>query len=176
MVFDPELVSPVAAAAAMEAELLDGRSDPNADCFPERPRPVRNGQRNRFNLESLSAFCADANGVTYEWGSQNRINNADECAEFCVNGVPNDSLYDALRGFEYNCGSTACRCLYDQGSINSANSRSFRDSNYNNRSTKGRGSIKRLSGKRTTSFACYKRVGSELLEEDDVTSSLRGRN
>jgi len=72
--------------------------------------------------------------------------------------------------------SIILRSLYDQGSINSANSRSFRDSNYNNRSTKGRGSIKRLSGKRTTSFACYKRVGSELLEEDDVTSSLRGRN
>ncbi|KAL7468748.1 hypothetical protein ACHAXS_008976, partial [Conticribra weissflogii] len=104
MVFDPEMLSPVEAAAAMEAELLES----NDDCFPERPRPVRNGQRNRFNLESLNAFCADANGVTYEWGSQNRINNADECAEFCVNGVPNDSLYNALRGFEYNCGSTVC--------------------------------------------------------------------
>ncbi len=105
MVFDPEMLSPVEAAAAMEAELLES----NDDCFPERPRPVRNGQRNRFNLESLNAFCADSNGVTYEWGSQNRINNADECAEFCVNGVPNDSLYNALRGFEYNCGSTVCR-------------------------------------------------------------------
>jgi len=106
-VYDPELGSPQEAAAAMEAELLNVMEDDI--CYPDRPRPVRDGQRNRFNLLELSAYCEDSNGITYEWGGENGMDTADDCAEFCVVDVPEEALYQVLRGFEFNCGSGECR-------------------------------------------------------------------
>ncbi|KAL7460673.1 hypothetical protein ACHAXS_001116 [Conticribra weissflogii] len=139
-------------------------------CYNDRPRPVRNGERNRFNLQRLDAYCADSDGITYEYGDMNRINNADDCAEFCVNGVTSETLYRALRGFENDCGARTCRCLYDEGTITNDNSQDFRSGNWENRSRKGRGSIARLSNVRGTTYACYKRVGSEMVS--DVLQSM----
>ncbi|KAL7472763.1 hypothetical protein ACHAXS_013128, partial [Conticribra weissflogii] len=89
--YDAQLGSPQDAAAAMEVEILNVMEDDI--CYPDRPRPVRDGQRNRFNLMELGAYCEDANGITYEWGGEDGMNTADDCAEFCVVDVPEEALY-----------------------------------------------------------------------------------
>ena len=103
-IFEPVFDSSAAAASAMNEELAEVA----AECYPERPRPVRNGERNRFNLERLNSVCVDDNRITYEWGQFNKIDGADACAEECINSV-NNKLYTSTRGFEYDCKAQFCR-------------------------------------------------------------------
>ena len=88
------------------------------------------------------------------------VDNFSECAELCVNNVPESlATDDAFRGYDYYCTSRRCSCLYDAGTLDNRNSGRFDRTNRNER---GRGSI---SGT-TRKAACYcgKLVGAELLE------------
>ena len=104
-VFEPVFDSSAAAAAsAMNEEL----GEVEAECYPDRPRPVRDGERNRFNLVRLNSLCLDEDAITYEWGQFDNIDGGDACAEACINSVE-DSLYINTRGFEYDCDAQFCR-------------------------------------------------------------------
>ena len=50
------------------------------------PRPVRNGQRYRFNLVDggRNAQCVDEDNLLYEYGEFRYVNNFENCASVCV--------------------------------------------------------------------------------------------
>ena len=67
--------------------------------------------------------------------------------------------------------------LYDEGTVTNTNEKVFDSSNYTTRSRKGQGSISGTEKTRSNeSFACYKLVGAEFLEDVAQMSRLRGRN
>ena len=118
--------------------------------------------RMKFNLFQTDAECVDSDGISYERGSFDDVDDAEECADMCVNVAEGDLSVD-LRGFTYNCDSMTCDCLYDEGTIDDKTGRSFDNSNYKNKSRKGKGSITRST--RQNDAFCYKLVGMELSEE-----------
>ena len=124
------------------------------------PRPVRDGQRFRFSLEGSNARCVDNRDRAYEFGQFDNTNRFSDCAEKCVNETPNDlATSDTFRGFDFDCNRRTCRCLYDEGTLDSRNSGRF---DRTNRNENGRGSISGTS--RRTYFYCGILVGAELIE------------
>mmetsp|Transcript_6125 Transcript_6125/g.15284 ORF Transcript_6125/g.15284 Transcript_6125/m.15284 type:complete len:185 (-) Transcript_6125:149-703(-) len=136
------------------------------DCIPDDSIRIQSKtahkSRMKFNLFESDAECADSNDYLYERGSFDNVKDAGECADMCVNTADSDLSID-LRGFEYDCDTMVCGCLYDEGTIDNDTSRSFDRSNHMNRNVKGRGSITK-SIRKYDSF-CYKLVGMELSEE-----------
>lgn len=128
----------------------------------DRPRPVRNGQRFRFNLvDSGGSQCVDSRDRRYEWGEFGSCKNFSQCAEYCVNNTPQGLVFDgSFRGYDFDCARRSCRCLYDSGTLDGRNSARFDRSN---RNESGRGSISSTS--RKTSYYCGKLVGAEAVEE-----------
>lgn len=128
-------------------------------CVPDdRPRPVRNGVRFRFNMNGEDQICTDKNSNLYEYGEFSGVVDSNECAEKCVNGVKSD-LASALRGFDYGCSDAVCRCLYDNGTLDNRTGDSF---NRTNKNYVGKGSI--TSTTKKNSYYCFKLVGAEMDE------------
>eukprot|EP00571_Detonula_confervacea_P013757 CAMPEP_0172297516 /NCGR_PEP_ID=MMETSP1058-20130122/507_1 /TAXON_ID=83371 /ORGANISM="Detonula confervacea, Strain CCMP 353" /LENGTH=175 /DNA_ID=CAMNT_0013006677 /DNA_START=48 /DNA_END=575 /DNA_ORIENTATION=+ len=125
----------------------------------ERPRPVRSGDRYRFNLMDSDAQCADANSDLYEYGEFNNAKDSSACAKFCVNEV-NDYLAGELLGFDFDCREQTCRCLYSRGTLDGQRSYSFQRTNTR---LQGEGGIEKTRSK--TEFFCFRLVGTELLED-----------
>lgn len=126
----------------------------------ERPRPIRDGQRFRFNLVDEDAQCVDIYGRTYQWGQFNNCQSFSECADLCVNNAPGSlAANGSFRGYDFDCEQSVCRCLYDSGTLNNKNSGRF---NRVNRNEPGRGSISGATRKKYS--YCGKLVGAEFLE------------
>lgn len=128
----------------------------------DRPRPVRDGQRFRFNLvDSGDAQCVDDQDRGYEWGEFGSCTNFSECAERCVNDTLGDLAFaGGFRGFDFDCSNRRCRCLYDAGTLDSRNSGRFDRSD---RNLPGEGSISGTA--RRSSYYCGKLVGADAVEE-----------
>jgi len=102
-----------------------------------RPRPVHNGERFRFNLLTISSAynnksgsCQNINKLSYEYGMFINVTDFSDCASKCVQDTPDElvsygTLYGSFRGYEYNCLSKECRCLYDENTLNVDNSDNF---------------------------------------------------
>ncbi|KAL7523401.1 hypothetical protein ACHAXR_000772 [Thalassiosira sp. AJA248-18] len=148
---------------ALRAQVDEAKS---RNCVPnERPQAQNNKAdktRFRFNLEESDSVCADKNGVEYEWGEFENVDDSDECAKMCATKTQT-SLANVLRGFNFNCYDFACQCLYDQGTLDRDNSRDFDNSNYTTRTQKARGSITKTV--RDDGYYCFKMVSRELTEE-----------
>lgn len=134
---------------------------PTSECVDdERPRADRNGERFRFNLVKSDAQCVDNRDRNYEWGEYNKVDNFSACAELCVNNTPESLVTGGtFRGYDYDCDSRLCRCLYDAGTLDSRNSGRFERTNRNGT---GEGSISDTTQKR--SYYCAKLVGAEFLD------------
>ena len=133
-------------------------------CVPDdRPRPVRNGERFRFNLEGANAVCVDTNGNLYEYGQFNNVDNSSDCGDACVNNVSSD-LSSALLGFDFHCANRICQCLYSSGTLNSQNRGAF--DSYDT-SLPGKGSISGTTP--SQGFYAFKLVGAE--SEDAIITS-----
>merc|ERR1712127_582652 len=127
----------------------------------DRPRPVRDGQRFRFNLVERDSQCTDDRSRLYEWGRFNGCENFSECADLCVNNVPSSLAFDgSFRGYDFDCDRMTCSCLYDANTLDSRNGSRF---DRTNRNEPGRGSISGTT--RKTGMYCGKLVGAELLED-----------
>lgn len=143
-------------------ELLDIDNGPTPeDCVDDdRPRPVRKGQRFRFKLVDSDAQCVDKRDRLYEWGQFEDVENFSECAELCVNSVPETlATGGSFRGYDFNCRSGTCNCLYDEGTLDNRNSGRFTRTN---RNEPGSGSISDTTVKKSS--YCGKLVGAEFLE------------
>ena len=161
----------LAAAGSASANKLNGAlraqvteaNNPPADCVPDtRPQTqskTAHKTRFRFNYEKSNAVCADAEGVTYEWGMFEDVGNSDDCAQMCTNSVPT-SLANVLLGFNFDCADSTCECLYSEGTLTPSNSKEFDSSNYQTRSSKGRGSVTKTVEEKNV--YCFKLVGTEL--------------
>ncbi|KAL7554583.1 hypothetical protein ACHAWF_019045 [Thalassiosira exigua] len=140
-------------------------------CIPnDSPRTRRRGQRYRFELVRSNAKCVDAGNETYEYGQFNRIHTFSDCTKACVRNV-RSSLLDSggFRGVDFDCRSSECRCLYDEGTLDRRNSRRF---DRTNRNEQGYGPIdgtKRTRSSRGT--YCGKLVGSDFLEADELLNT-----
>jgi hypothetical protein len=136
-------------------------------CIPdERPRPVREGYRIRFNLEARHAICVDQNSKPFEYGQFQGIVDSNECSEYCVNEVT-EELAIALLGFDYDCANLNCNCLYTDKTLNGSNVGQF--DWYDNNSLEGIGPISGTAPK--DHYYCFKRVGSEEDENEDQASA-----
>jgi len=154
----------------MDTSCYEGKKYDAADVCPidqelcvtdDRPRPVRNGQRYRFNLEASDAMCVDSENRRYEWGEFPNVRDFSACAEKCVNGVKEElATGSSFRGYDFDCARSTCRCLYDEGTLDSRNSGRF---DRTNRNLPGEGSIAGSTTKKAT--YCAKLVGAEFLEE-----------
>jgi len=108
-----------------------------------------------------NAECVDSRDQLYEYGQFVDTLDFSECADLCVNSVPSNLAFSSsFRGFDFECASATCNCLYDAGTLDSKNSNSF---SRINKSPTGRGSI---SGTTPRSSAyCGKLVGAEAVED-----------
>ena len=89
------------------------------------------------------------------------VQNFSACAELCVNDVPDSLAFDGnFRGYDYDCDSMTCNCLYDAGTLDSRNGGRF---DRTNRNEPGQGSITGTSN--MGGVYCGKLVGAELLED-----------
>jgi len=141
---------------------------PESECVPDTsPRPVRDGVRFRIGLVKSDAQCVDSDGQTYETGTYYNVKDFTECAEACVNDVPDRLAVKRshFRGIDYDCESQSCSCLYDEGTIDK-DTDDFDRSNYTNRRRKGSGSIRRTA--RAPSHFCGKVAGSRAMDEEFV--------
>jgi hypothetical protein len=151
---------------ADEAESLQA-----TQCVPDdRPRPVRDGVRFRFNLEKSDSLCVDSKSNLYEYGQYNGVADASDCAEACVNEVTS-SMAAEVRGYEYGCNDRVCRCLYDAGTLDDRSS-SRNGFNSINRKYVGTGSITGTTSE--AAYVCFKLVGAEL--EEEALDLLLGMN
>ncbi|KAL7526238.1 hypothetical protein ACHAXR_001389 [Thalassiosira sp. AJA248-18] len=153
---------------ALRAQVDEAKSQvyPPSSCVPNERPQTQNGNANktrfRFNFEKSDSVCADDEGVEYEWGEYDKADDSDDCADMCTNDTPT-SLANVLRGFNFDCNDNTCQCLYDEGTLNNGNARSFKSSNYQTRSRKARGSVAKTV--RKNDYYCFKLVGAELTEE-----------
>ena len=152
--------------AASSEEKLEAEASAQSDCVPdERPQiQSKSGHKSRFrfNLFESGAECIGPNGRVYEFGEFDRVDNSSECGGLCVN-TADSSLSTELRGFNYDCNSRVCQCLYDEATLDDDTSRSFDHSNYLTRTRKGKDSIR--NAVRKNDSYCFKLVGAELFEE-----------
>lgn len=126
-------------------------------CVPDdRPRPVREGVRFRFDLKGENSVCTDTNGNLYEYGQIDNVDNSSQCAEACVNDILVSSLFGELLGFDFGCTDRICRCLYPNGALNSQNTGEFDSYNTN---YAGTGAIAGTMAK--NSFYAFKLVGAD---------------
>ena len=70
------------------------------------------------------------------------------------------SLLDSFRGYDWDCDSNRCRCLYDRGTLDSRNSGRF---DRTNRSERGYGSVDGATFKDRSH--CAKLAGAEFVGE-----------
>eukprot|EP00579_Thalassiosira_antarctica_P009759 CAMPEP_0201907842 /NCGR_PEP_ID=MMETSP0903-20130614/51_1 /ASSEMBLY_ACC=CAM_ASM_000552 /TAXON_ID=420261 /ORGANISM="Thalassiosira antarctica, Strain CCMP982" /LENGTH=193 /DNA_ID=CAMNT_0048442017 /DNA_START=114 /DNA_END=695 /DNA_ORIENTATION=+ len=152
--------------AASSEETLEAAASTQSNCVPdERPQiQSKSGHKSRFrfNLFESGAECIGPNGRVYEFGEFERVDNSSDCGDLCVNEA-DSSLSTELRGFNYECNSRVCQCLYDESTLDDDTSRSFDHSNYLTRTRKGKDSIRNTS--RKNGSYCFKLVGAELFEE-----------
>lgn len=140
-------------------------------CVPnDSPRTRRDGQRYRFELVRSNAKCVDADRQTYEYGQFNRIHTFSDCTSACVRNVrPSLLKAGGFRGVDFDCRSSECRCLYDEGTLDRRNSQRF---DRTNRREQGYGPIdgtKRTRSSRGT--YCGRLVGSDSLAADELLNT-----
>lgn len=152
---------------ALRAQVAEANlNSPPEKCVPDtRPQTKSKNAdktRFRFNYEKGDVVCADKNGVRYEVGEFDKVKDSDQCAEMCTNDTTT-GLSNVIRGFNYNCNTRICQCLYDEGTIGANNASKFDSTNYETRNRKGIGPIKKFV--RSTDDYCFKLVGAELTGE-----------
>jgi len=157
----------ISTGGALRAQVAEASSNsPPKKCVPDtRPQTqskTADKTRFRFNYEKSDVVCADKDGITYEVGEFDKVNDSDQCAEMCTNDTTT-SLSNVIRGFNYDCDARICQCLYDQGTIDRNSAKKFDNSNYETRNRKGSGSIKNYV--RSRGSYCFKLVGAELTGE-----------
>eukprot|EP00569_Conticribra_weissflogii_P020647 CAMPEP_0171421126 /NCGR_PEP_ID=MMETSP0881-20121228/429_1 /TAXON_ID=67004 /ORGANISM="Thalassiosira weissflogii, Strain CCMP1336" /LENGTH=320 /DNA_ID=CAMNT_0011939525 /DNA_START=83 /DNA_END=1045 /DNA_ORIENTATION=+ len=130
----------------------------SASCAVDETRPTRNGERFKFNLIAEDSECNDSSGRLYQLGRFYDVPDVDQCAWQCVNEV-SDYLASELRGFDFNCDSLNCDCLYDDTVLTDSLCDTYFDAC--SFEPQGKGSI---SGSAyAKDWTCYKLVGAELL-------------
>ena len=77
------------------------------ECTPDSTRPVRSGERFKFNLIGEDAKCVDDEGNLYSYGLFEGVEDNEKCADACVNGVSSE-LAAALQGYNFKCGAQEC--------------------------------------------------------------------
>mmetsp|Transcript_19092 Transcript_19092/g.34410 ORF Transcript_19092/g.34410 Transcript_19092/m.34410 type:complete len:200 (+) Transcript_19092:136-735(+) len=161
----------ISTGGALRAQVAEASSNsPPQKCVPDtRPQTqskTADKTRFRFNYEKSDVVCADKDGITYEVGEFDKVNDSDQCAEMCTNDTTT-FLANVIRGFNYDCDARTCQCLYDEGTIvsnsNGNNAKKFDYTNYPDRTRKGIGSIKNF--RRSRGSYCFKLVGAELTGE-----------
>ena len=69
--------------------------------------------------------------VVFAHGSCISLENFGDCAEKCVLDTPESLTFsDAFRGFDFDCPSNSCYCLYDQGTLDKTNDGVFDSTAY----------------------------------------------
>jgi len=148
----------------------------------KKPKSKRSGESYRFKLEKSDARCLDKDKNRYEYGQFDKVKKFSDCADKCVKDV-SSSVLDNFRGYEWNCKNRECRCLYDEGTLDSRTSDRYDRSNRNN---DGEGPIKKTEKKKDRYCAKLDSVkfvgmiednwGDEDEEEVEVevTRALRG--
>eukprot|EP00986_Skeletonema_menzelii_P004926 scaffold1723_cov144-Skeletonema_menzelii.AAC.8 len=104
-----------------------------------------------FTRQKYNSVCVDSHNREYEYGTIPGVYTPiDEagggCSTFCVEGTSSDSARgcnlrppsNKLVGFQYDCESATCKCLYEAGTLNNQYSRCFDDMNTSN---KGNGQV-----------------------------------
>ena len=137
-----------------------------------------NGSRFKFNLSGTNKLCTDQNrGRTYSHGTFKDVRSFESCATKCVEEGPIDLINNgSFRGIDFDCYLYECRCLFDQGELNTRNTYVF---DRTSRSQQGYGSIDRNGGRSEDGFYCGTLVGfmeaEEFLQAEVVeTGRLRG--
>lgn len=115
-------------------------------CFPsDIPWYTYKGNDYIFTRSKYSSICVDNDGEQYEWGKvEGTYPPIDEpdggCSATCVSGYGRGqargctSMHpDKLVGYNYNCDENACYCLYERGTLSSADEPCFdsMDTSYN---------------------------------------------
>lgn len=108
-----------------------------------------------------NAKCVDRRDHLYEFGQFDDVREFSHCADKCVKDV-RSSLLDSFRGYDWNCKNERCRCLYDEGTLDSRNSGNFDRTNRNER---GAGSIEGTT--RSDNYFCAKLAGAEFVGNAD---------
>ncbi|KAL7461485.1 hypothetical protein ACHAXS_001907 [Conticribra weissflogii] len=132
----------------------------SASCAVDETRPTRNGERFKFNLIAEDSECNDSSGRLYQLGRFYDVPDVDQCAWQCVNEV-NDDLASELRGFDFNCDSLNCDCLYDDTVLTDSLCDTYFDAC--SFEPRGKGSI--FGSAYAKDWTCYKLVGAELMTE-----------
>ena len=116
-----------------------------------------------FTRQKYNSVCVDSHNREYEYGTIPGVYTPiDEagggCSTFCVEGTSSDSARgcnlrppsNKLVGFQYDCESATCKCLYEAGTLNNQYSRCFDDMNTSN---KGNGQVSGTKGQQGET--CY---------------------
>mmetsp|Transcript_25400 Transcript_25400/g.36251 ORF Transcript_25400/g.36251 Transcript_25400/m.36251 type:complete len:283 (+) Transcript_25400:189-1037(+) len=95
-----------------------------------------------FTRQKYNSVCVDSNGRGFEYGTiQGVYTPIDEagggCSTFCVEGTSVDAARgcnqrppsDRLVGFQYDCESATCKCLYEAGTLGNQYNQCFDDMN-----------------------------------------------
>lgn len=144
---------------------------PTNRCVPDdRPRPVRGGQRFRFNLVKANAQCVDGDDQLYEYGQFNNVYDFTECANVCVKKVSSELIDSgSFQGIDFDCRRNECRCLYDAGTLDRRNSRRFERTN---RNEYGYGSIDGARIDRSSrDIYCGKLAGAEIMGSNEFLNA-----
>jgi len=154
----------------------------------DRPRPVRNGERFRFNIVGASdaGQCVDDGGRLYERGAFDDVDTFSDCANKCVQDTSASLAFNpAFRGYDYDCSSKSCFCLYDEGTLDETNDINFDTTIYGGLSgvtTPGSGEINGTAYKvGYYGYYCGKLVGVDeeegvrrVLQEEDNVGMVEG--
>jgi len=105
-------------------------------CVDEQmPNFVQDETRYMFELVRSNAICVDNNGNSYDWGQVNQVSEFSGCAATCVE----ETRSRKLRGYDWDCETKTCRCLYERDTWNMRNIDRFDSTNH---SEDGEGPIK----------------------------------
>lgn len=101
-----------------------------------------------FTRQKYNSVCVDSHGKQFEYGTiqgvYTPIDEADGgCSTVCVEGPSVDAARgcnqlppaNKLVGFQYDCESATCKCLYEAGTLGNQYSQCFNDMNTSNQGT-----------------------------------------
>ena len=76
--------------------------------------------------DAIVSISVDRDKELYQYGLFRKVYDFSECADACVNDVSRSLLTSGeFQGIEFDCKRNECRCLYNEGTLNSRNSDRF---------------------------------------------------
>ena len=135
----------------------------------KKPSKSRADKKYYFEIYKKDALCLDKDKEKYEYGQYDDVSKFSSCAKKCVEKGPS-TILKKLQGYNWNCRTKKCRCLYDEGTLKSK----YDFDEYKTSDRDGKGSVKKTSKADNWNCAKLDKVSADLAMGHDAKVSRRG--